>query len=103
MSNLGAPGSTGSPHLMTTAVSYPLGTTTVSSVFGGIGENVSPPGPAGLGGGGFRAALAAAGAAAAPTPIAIAPNAPARNTSRRETVFTWSVKYALSDSFGTGW
>ncbi|BCJ48992.1 hypothetical protein Asp14428_04670 [Actinoplanes sp. NBRC 14428] len=111
-SRAGAPGSTGSPQRMTTAVSYPFGTTRLSSLLGGIGLNVSAParsrpaagaGPAA----GTAEGTAAAGVAAAaepPKPSTIAPIAPARTTPRRlRPSRTTSPRYGLPDSFGTGW
>src|SRR5699024_1161731 len=46
-SNSGAPGSTGSPHRITTSLEYPAGTVTASAVLGATGANpvsiVAPP------------------------------------------------------------
>lgn len=100
---------------MTTAWSYPLGTTRLSRVFGGTGLKVNAPFPtppsgrpkpaaSGTTGVAGAAPAGAAPATAPPKPRTSAPTAPARTTPRRDTsAFTTSAKYALSEVLGTGW
>ena len=101
-SNASSSENSGSPQRMIDRHSYPVGTTTSSTLAGtgAIGSKASlPPLPPGI------AAAGAASPATVPpmTIAAAAAPAPASTVRRDMLALTMSRKYPLSEVFGTGW